>query len=129
MKAFGTDGYFKILDSTMFGMSIASCLPYLQDGLEGPCQYLDGHFIRRDIENLPDEVFPESTPDSADQFDHRFASQAALAAVGPDVYFSKRKCFEDQQEYRFIWNVAHEVDGTIEIDCPAAKQYCEWKRE
>ena len=36
---------------------------------------------------------------------------------------------EDRQEYRFIWNVAHEVAGTIEIDCPAAKQYCEWKRE
>ncbi len=89
----------------------------------------DGYFIRQNIENLPDEVFPEITPESAKNFAHRVASQAALAVVGPDVYFSKRKRFEEQQEYRFIWNVTHEVADTVEIYCPDARQYCEWKND
>lgn len=129
MQTFNADSYFKIVDTTMFGISIASCLPHLIDGVEGPCQYLDGHFIRREVQDLPEHVFPvESTADGA-AFDHRVAGNAAIAAVGADVYFSKRLRYADQQEYRFVWNVAQEVSGAIEIDCPAARQYCEWKKE
>jgi hypothetical protein len=128
-KTFNANSHFKIVDTTMFGLSVASCLPYLIDGVEGPCQYLDGHFIRRGVESLPEQVFAEETTATDAPFDHHVAGNAALAVVGADVYFSKRAHFADQQEYRFVWNVAHEVTGTLEIDCPVARQYCEWKRE
>jgi hypothetical protein len=128
MKLFDATSYFKIVDTTMFGISIASCIPYLIDGVEGPCQYLDGHYIRREVENLPEHVFPNETQSADVQFDHRVGTNAALAAVGADVYFSKRTRYVSQQEYRFIWNVTHEVNDFLEIECPAARQYCEWKK-
>jgi hypothetical protein len=45
--------------------------------------------------------------------------------VGSDGFFVKDRKYSRQAEYRFIWNVGHDVDGCLDLPCPDARQFCE----
>jgi hypothetical protein len=49
MRQFGCDGYFRIVDTHLFGRAISECLEGFTDGLEGFCTYKDHHLIRNDL--------------------------------------------------------------------------------
>ena len=123
MKDFGTDGYFRIKDSTQFGAAIASCLAEFQSGLEGFCIYKDGHTIDRDIGKFS---LDDLKDDPQDQNLSMNRMAVALSQIGgPDVYFVKLRKFSAQNEYRFVWNVSYDVEETIFIKCPEAVKFCE----
>jgi len=46
-------------------------------------------------------------------------------AVGYDPLFTKHERFQEQSEYRWVWQIDGEVSSTIQIECPDALEYCE----
>jgi len=54
-----------------------------------------------------------------------FVEFAKHTIVGGDGFFVKDRKYSRQAEYRFIWNVGHDVDGCLDLPCPDARQFCE----
>jgi hypothetical protein len=123
MKDFGTDGYFRIVDSTNFGAAIANKIPGFLEGLEGYCIYSDDHIIKRNLPNFKfDDLKSQSDNDKID-LNKIFALTGQIGLL--DVYFMKQKKFITQSEYRFIWNISNEVEEKVFITCSEAIQFCE----
>jgi hypothetical protein len=121
MRQFGCNGYFRIVDTHLFGRAIGERLDGYTDGLEGFCTYRDSHLLHKKI---PASVAAtmKSNPEGMD------LEQAILQASGLgglEVFFSKRRQYEHQAEYRILWNVAHPVTGSVIVECPEAVQFCE----
>jgi hypothetical protein len=122
MRQFGCDGYFRIVETHYFGRAIGECIQGYTDGLEGFCTYKDHHLIRQKI---PASIAGTITSVPQDDTGLEKAIAMADGLGGVEVFFSKRRQYEHQAEYRIIWNLSHEVDSSIIVECPDAIQYCE----
>lgn len=125
MRAFDTNGYFKIKDTTQFGAAIASKIAGFKSGLEGFCDYKDRRTIERDIGSFRLDDLKEHEGDENLSL-NKLASKV-FETGGPDVFFVKffvkLKKYSDQNEYRFVWNVSHEVEEALIVECPEAIQF------
>jgi hypothetical protein len=121
MRQFNCDGYFRIVDTHLFGQAIARHIPGYTDGLEGFCNYKDAHVIRRKFA-AEAALDPTSTPS---QHDLQLASETVVGLAGFEGFFSKRREFEHQVEYRLIWNLNREIEQCEFVNCREAIQFCE----
>lgn len=122
MHQFKTNGYFRITDTHYFGRAIADALNGCTDGLEGFCTYKDEHVIRKQM--LP-SVSLKFDLNNNIPIDMEKAAEAAIGLAGAEAFFSKRRAYENQTEYRIIWNMDHDVEGSVVIECPDALKFCE----
>jgi hypothetical protein len=126
MKDFNTDGYFKIKDSTNFGISISNKIPYFLSGLEGPCIYASERLINRKIDiNIQDINKLKELKEKKDPQYKQEILQLINKIAGTDAYFIKLNNYSKQSEYRFIWNVQSFNEDAMFIECPKAIQFCE----
>jgi hypothetical protein len=122
MRQFGCDGYFRIIDTHYFGRAIGECLHGYTDGLEGFCTYRDHHLIRRKIP-ASFAAGIKAVPENDFELEQALAHAQALGGV--EVFFSKRRQYEHQAEYRIIWNLLHQVREPLVVECREAVRYCE----
>jgi hypothetical protein len=123
MRQFNCDGYFRIVDTHLFGQSIARSINGCTDGVEGFCTYKDAHLIRKKI--FPTVVASMSAAKTLGALDLQAAAEVTAGLAGIEGFFSKRRQFEHQSEYRLIWNLNREINDCEFVYCPEAIQHCE----
>ena len=122
MRQFGCTGFFRIVDTHMFGRAIANRISGCTDGLEGFCTYKDAHLIRKKM--LP-RISSEIQYDQGAAPDLERVAEVVMGLSGLEGFFSKRMKFSHQCEYRMIWNLDRDVDDVVFVDCPEAFEFCE----
>lgn len=123
MQQFRSNGYFRIVDTHFFGRAIANRLTGCTDGLEGFCTYKDHHVVQKRLPLHVAAVFDRSEDNGGPDLEK--ASLAVMGIAGAEAFFSKRREFAHQGEYRLIWNMDRPIDQPVFVDCPEALQYCE----
>jgi len=121
MNAFVTDGYFKINDVMNFWVAVAEMIG-CAGGRIGFCIYADEREISRRIGAAVDRAVEKN-----EQFKMNLMRivQLIKQASMPEAYFLKNKRYAHQQEFRFVWDVGHEVHEPLFVECPKAIQFCE----
>ena len=121
MSEFGCDSFFRINDSTAFGISIAKKLEGVVGGLEGQCIYQTSKVIERDLGflELPP---PVDQPDW--KVDRAAISTLALQQASHFPLLMKHSFYQLQFEYRLVWIMRDEIGEHIDIEVPEAIGYC-----
>jgi hypothetical protein len=123
MNNFETNGYFKINDTTQFGIAIANQIAGFSGGLEGFCDYKDRRLIERKVDNLNLDDLKEKKGEEALSMNKMLSKTSDIG--GPNVFFVKLNEYSHQVEYRFIWNLMHDLEEALYVKCPGAIQFCE----
>lgn len=118
-QAFGRNSAFRIVNTVGFAWEIARQLPGFQHGLEGACIYRARKEINRNF-NL--DMGKYKRPDGT--IDMQMVIDAGNALGGPELLLLKRKQYENQQEYRLLWNLDAIGTEYIDVIAPRARQHC-----
>lgn len=126
MKDFNVDGYFKIKDSTNFGVLISNKIPCFVSGIEGSCIYSSERSIQRkiDLKDRDGQRLKELKEKDSNLYKAEL-SKIINEISEMDGYFVKLNKYSHQNEYRFIWNCEYLKEATMFIECPEAIQFCE----
>lgn len=122
-RQFGYNSYFRILDTTRFGIAVGAVMANLRAGIEGPCIYQDQRVIRRQSAPISETLGDLSKKGEPIEMYRMF--NYVNNAVGLDVLFVKLGSFGYQSEYRFAWATNVNVDGAIKVYVPNARQFCD----
>jgi len=122
MESFECDSYFRIENSTKFGVAISKHIPDLIEGVEGPCLYQDKKIIEKDIGIIDVNQFKD--PENPSQMREDVTRDFILSRLGHFPMFLKDKNYSHQVEYRFAWAVKKLVGDYIDIKVPEAIQFC-----
>ena len=112
-EKFGRDSVFAIENTLQFTREVARQLPGSKRGMEGQCIYRSTPIIQRDIQfDLEKYKRPDGTLDMA------MLQDVNTELGGAERLLLKRKQYEDQNEYRFLWAVDAANGQYIDIHCP-----------
>lgn len=116
MKEMKRDSAFVIWNPLGFATEIARQLPGFIGGVSGMCIYRDPPIILRrlDAADIPD----------GDTIDYNQIAAAAAKLGGAERYLLKRRKYEPQREYRFIWHLDHPAEDYKDVIAPRAKEFC-----
>jgi len=127
IKSFECNSYFRITDTTKFGIAVARHIPGLVAGFEGPCLYQDKKIVEQDLGYI-----------NLDDFrNERTEGKISIPALNDFLnsrmqhypMFLKDKSFSHQVEYRYVWIVRKKESDFIDIKVPEAIQFCERPNE
>jgi len=119
---FGTDGYFKINDVESFGKAIGLRIATCTRLITGNCKYVDEKEISREMGVEAEKAIAQ---DTQGRMNLQRVMGLIVQVMYPHACFWKLKRYAHQQEFRFVWNVGHEVHEPLLIECPEAVQFCE----
>jgi len=122
MRVFHTDGYFKINNVAAFSTAVASKITDCTGILVGSCKYAGHKEIRREMGEIAEKAV-EKSPQGKMYIDQ--VARLIGRALFPYALFLKQGGYAHQQEFRFIWQVSHEVHEPLFVECPEAVQFCE----
>ncbi len=118
-NAFQRNSVFEIINTVAFAHEISRQIPGFRQGYEGSCIYRsDGRISRKvdiDWENY-------KLPDG--NIDMRLMTDSMQALGGAELILLKRKQYENQQEYRLLWELDMLPGDFIDVAAPMARQYC-----
>jgi hypothetical protein len=118
-EGFKRDSAFQIMDTVGFAFEISRQLPGFRGGLEGTCIYRNNRSINRKI-NIDTEKY--RLPDG--NIDMKMISDLCRELGGPELVLLKHKKYENQQEYRILWELDAVSGESIDIVAPKARQFC-----
>ena len=127
MEAFGCNSYFRINNSTNFGMAIARNIPGLVNAFEGSCLYQDMKIIEKDLGYINVNQFKD--PENPANINKEMLNNFILSRMEHYPLFLKEKAFAHQVEYRFIWVVKNKEADYLDIKVPEAIQFCSKENE
>jgi hypothetical protein len=117
--AFGRDSAFEITNTFKFAFEISRQLHGFRLGLEGSCIYRSERTIDRAVDlDLEKYRRPDGT------FDMQYLADASNALGGPELLLLKQKRYEDQQEYRLLWELDELNSSYVDVVAPKAVQHC-----
>jgi hypothetical protein len=125
MESFGCNSYFRISNSTNFGMAIARQIPGLVAAFEGPCLYQDKKIIEQDLGYIDINQF--KNPQG--QIRKEVLNDFIVSMMAHYPLFLKEKSFAHQVEYRYVWIVKNKESDFLDIKVPEALQFCEKPNE
>ena len=125
MELFGCNSYFRITNSTNFGMAIARQIPGLVAAFEGPCLYQDKKIIEQDLGHININQFK----DPQGQIRKEMLNDFIVSKMAHYPLFLKEKSFAHQVEYRYVWIVKNKESDFLDIKLPEAVQFCEKPNE
>lgn len=110
------DGCIEIFDPTTFCAMVANEIPGCTHAMMGPCIYVDQRLLisRKPAPkeaDLRDDADPQAF--SLDKF-----LQQTDTISGPKQYFLKDRKYEDQFEFRMIWETNKPVDSSLLVKLP-----------
>lgn len=121
-QSFGCDSYFRVSNSTAFGMEIARSIPNLVASFEGPCLYQVNKIIEKDLGYIEMEKF--SVEGNPNQVDDLLLSKFINEQLGHYPLFLKDRSYAHQCEYRFVWMVKEKIADFLDLKVPNARIYC-----
>lgn len=116
MKKFSRNSVFRIVDPINFILEITRSLPRVHNVIHGNCIYLPERTITKNLKNIDVEKIGNSLEKMM---------QISAEVQGLDPYFLKKKKYQEQSEYRIIWQTDRIVNGSMVISCPEAIKFCE----
>jgi hypothetical protein len=122
MQVFGTDGYFKINEVERFGLAVVSRIANCAGLIAGNCTYVDEKEISREMGVAAERAIAQ---DEQGKMNLQRVVGLIEQVLLPHAYFWKLRRYAHQQEFRFIWQVGHEVHEPLFVECPEAVQFCE----
>lgn len=123
MKAFGTNGYFKINDIPNFAIAVGISITGSKEEAQlGLCKYVGNKEIRKRMGHLVDEAVEKN---KEGKLNLNKVTQLISMALIPEIFFLKSGRYAHQREFRFIWPVNYRVDEPLFIECPEALRFCE----
>jgi len=128
VESLGYDSYFKVNDSTQFGIAIAKHVPNLKRAFEGPCIYQNMKILYKETGQNPKNIQDFKDNKGSVEFDR--LAQSVTGQHSPHLpYFLKDDFFAHQVEYRFVFLVSSSAEETIIIKAPEAIKFCEKSNE
>jgi len=115
---FNCTGYFKILDTHLFGKAILNSINNSIQGFEGYIEYLDHKIIKRSIPKLSLDDLKDVNDPNKISLDNIMSLSNKHSNLG---VFRKPRLFEWQQEYRFAWFTDKIVNEYNFVKCPDGK--------
>lgn len=108
LSDFGYDSFFIINDPVSFSFEISKKIQ-CKSSFSSRCIY------------KRDKVLIGKT---SDDFNFNVISDRLSELVGKTKYFLKPLSYSKQKEYRFMWQMPHDVLSPLIIKCPEAIKYC-----
>lgn len=127
MSAFECDSYFRVTNSTNFGMAIARHIPGLVASFEGPCLYQDKKIIEQDLGYVDINQFRD--PENPNNIQQSLLQNYIFSKMAHFPLFLKDKTYAHQVEYRYVWIVRNKENDYLDIKVPEALQFCEKPNE
>lgn len=127
MKSFGCSSYFRITDTTKFGIAVARHIPGLIAGFEGPCLYQEKKIVEQDLGYINIDDFKDEK--TGGKISMPALNDFLVSKMEHDPLFLKDKSFSHQVEYRYVWIVRNRESDFIDIKVPEAIQFCERPNE
>ena len=122
MDAFECDSYFRVTNSTGFGMAIARKIPGLVAAFEGPCIYQDKKIIEQDLSYIDFNQFRER--ESSEEINKAAIENFINSKMAHLPLFLKAKSFAHQIEYRYVWVVRDKNADYLDIKAPDSRMFC-----
>lgn len=117
-NAFNRNSAFVINSTIAFAAAVARHLPGFNVGFEGACTY-------RPVRNITKRFGQNASDFSTGGADALPDASAIFSAAGAsDMFFLKTNRYQEQREYRFVWQVDHAATDFIEVKSPAAASFC-----
>lgn len=118
-EGFQRESAFEITNTVGFSLEISRQLAGFRHGIEGSCIYRSDTIIRRAIDFDCDKYkLPNGNTDMQMVFD------AGNQLGGPELLMLKRKHYEQQQEYRLLWELDDISGDYVDVTAPLARQFC-----
>ncbi|MCH9695210.1 MAG: hypothetical protein K0U72_11940 [Gammaproteobacteria bacterium] len=118
--SFETASGFRITDSLRFAEAISMKIPGFVGGMQGLCSYRDNLVVRKTLD------YSVKPPDSNDDPEEWAKDCDRFAGIQiRDSLFLKHQSYSHQCEYRFIWFAIGEETSHIDLNCPAARKFCQ----
>lgn len=127
MDAFGCDSYFRISNSTNFGMAVARHIPGLVASFEGPCLYQDKKIIEQDLGYI--DINQYRSLENPEQLSKDLLNEFIVSKMSHYPLFLKDKRFAPQVEYRYVWIVRNKANDFLDLKVQEALQFCEKPNE
>ncbi len=118
-KVFG-DAAIEIFEPLGFLMELANELPGTGNAMIGPCIYTETRILQS-MRSAPDLA---SLQDGEGNIVMEKMQQVSNTISGPKVYFLKEKKYEDQAEYRMIWETQRNVDDPLVVTIQNPERFC-----
>lgn len=120
-KVFG-DAVIEIFEPLGFLAEIANELPGSENAMIGPCVYAE----RRILQSMKGAPDIKSLQDGNGNVVMEKILEVSNSISGPKVYFLKEKKYEDQAEYRMIWENHREVKEPLIVTIHNPQRFCRW---
>ena len=125
-EQFGKNAAIQIFDTTAFGIAISKCIPGFQRGVEGFCIYnklpveylVPAGLTFQDI-GMHLEISGNEVEDNVNAF-----TAGLRTAQDNALYFKKQSRFSQESEYRWVWLADKLISKTLDVECPAAREFC-----
>jgi hypothetical protein len=116
------DGCFRIDRTIDFAMAVTRCIPGVVEVMEGLCVYSDKRIMTKPVGPVsPGDMRDDSNPNLCSP---QKLQQLAERFDSPTRFFLKELRHEKESEYRVVWLLDHQAPDYLDIQCPAAAQFC-----
>jgi len=116
---FQRDAVFQITNTMEFAAEVARQLLGFKGGIEGACIYRTMKAIKRKIEF---DIEKYRLPDG--KLDEQLLRHVCHSLGGPELVLLKRMRYQDQHEYRFMWEMDNVPADHIDVLIPGARKFC-----
>lgn len=117
-EVFNRDSAFQITDTLGFALEISRQLPGFRGGLEGSCIYRQDRSINRKIDFQTEKYrLPNGN------MDMKMIPDLCKALGGPELILLKHTKYQDQQEYRILWELDALNGAFMDVVAPKARQF------
>jgi hypothetical protein len=118
---FSRNSVFRITDPMNFIIEITRSIPRPYNVLHGNCIYVNERILTKKYKNINMQMLENSE----EQIMMEKMMHINQDVQKFDAYFLKKRKYQEQSEYRIIWQTDREVNQGIIINCPEATKYCE----
>lgn len=128
MEVFGTNDCVRIKDPLGFSLAIANSIPGYSQSFQGLCNYQDFRLIDKPIADMSMNDFANESGQLIIGGPRMLQRLGEMVGDGTDLMFLKEKKYQNQAEYRFVWQINsqfYELRDYIDVECREAVQFCE----
>jgi len=121
LDKFSRNSVFRIADPLNFILELTRSIQRVQGVLHGNCIYVDNRIIQKKYPQIDESLLINQQG----ELNMNNAKIISDEIQGVDAFFFKKKNYQEQSEYRIIWQTDREISGGIIIKCPEAVKYCQ----
>lgn len=129
---FKVDTLIKITDPINFFAAISNAIVGFHQGFIGFCNYQDIGIVEKKVEDFSIKEFENENGELMIGNEAMHKRMEQMVGSNIDLFFLKRKKYQSQVEFRFVWQINSQyypIHEYIDVNCKEALQYCEKEGE